>query len=368
MQAVPCKMLQNFKSSFALLVDARLRAFGTILARHAQHYNRNEDEEDEGVLSLRGATDRKLSALLQVGAHLTMDSAVTSFTLPTAPQSAQHYHPTPTTTTTTSAKEDEGDCPQVSLPLTFEAIVDVGIPNLTNSSSSTSNSSTITENDALTVIVQCPATLSGHFPPNKSSSTLYHSDDHKLQSVDVTFDTHALLASMISQASMVVMKIVENVNSACSFEPTPIIQQQPQQQSQPMAQQQQQPNQQDNQSTINATSPSIVSPDFGAMATCLHDNLRFAPLDLHKTTTITTATTTDQSEEDDDDDDDKEILIADENCAAFIDDVISGVDEELLCRHHEENHHPRPSTPSSTPHRKRVKIQSPSSYQTIEIS
>lgn len=104
---IPNLMLENLRSSFLTLTDARLRAYISILARHGVSLSKCpalcDEEQREGVL----AVERKLEALIKVGTGLTIDNMVTCFRL--------------------DEWDGEGDG---SIPLVLETTMDVCIPKI----------------------------------------------------------------------------------------------------------------------------------------------------------------------------------------------------------------------------------------------
>ena len=112
---VPSMMLKNLAGSFALLVDARLRAYATILARHgvalAESSEVPEDHKEEATC----AVERKLASLLDVGSRMTINNMVTNF----------HSRPT------LGMSSCVGDAVEaIMIPLVMSALLDITIPKV----------------------------------------------------------------------------------------------------------------------------------------------------------------------------------------------------------------------------------------------
>ena len=109
---LPLKMLDNLASSFLTLVDARLRAYITILARHGVSLSDcpalDAEEQREGVL----AVERKLDTLLEVGSGVAIENMVAFFRI--EPEAVEQ------------TTKDGG----VRLPLVMETTFDVAIPEV----------------------------------------------------------------------------------------------------------------------------------------------------------------------------------------------------------------------------------------------
>uniref|UniRef100_A0A7S4JHR6 Uncharacterized protein n=1 Tax=Odontella aurita TaxID=265563 RepID=A0A7S4JHR6_9STRA len=198
---IPTLLLRNLSSSFALLVDARLRAYGNILAGHAASLvgdgtdpafapddcDETDDEcEDHVEVSCVQAAERKLSALVKIGEGVRIDACVTAMRA-------------------CEQKRDGGgaDAPSdncVGLPLTFEVVADVGVPNLAED-----------KRDLMSVSFEAPGKIEGCFQPRASTG-----NQGLFSSVHMELDTHVLLASMIERACEVVAKAVENVAAAAA--------------------------------------------------------------------------------------------------------------------------------------------------------
>jgi len=78
---LPSAILDNLAESFLTLIDARLRAYITILARHGVNLSEcpfvGGDELSEGVLSL----GKKLGILINIGTGVNIENIVTLFSL-----------------------------------------------------------------------------------------------------------------------------------------------------------------------------------------------------------------------------------------------------------------------------------------------
>ena len=76
---VPNQMLENLKESFGVLVDARLREYIKILARHALSLAEcpglSKHEQEEGILTVK----RKIRLLVEFGSRMEVHYMCTSF-------------------------------------------------------------------------------------------------------------------------------------------------------------------------------------------------------------------------------------------------------------------------------------------------
>ena len=70
---VPKLMLSNFCSSFATLMNSRLRAYASFLARHA--LTLASEHEDEGAHGI----EQKLEVMLGIGSRITVSSSSSTF-------------------------------------------------------------------------------------------------------------------------------------------------------------------------------------------------------------------------------------------------------------------------------------------------
>lgn len=109
---VPALMQQNLVLSFSTLVQSRLRAYATFLARHGLSVAKSKsvEELEERVLSV----NQKLETMLEIGNLVFLSDVQTSFA-------------------TQTGKADtslDGDDLKVSLPLSMRASIQVVIPNL----------------------------------------------------------------------------------------------------------------------------------------------------------------------------------------------------------------------------------------------
>lgn len=107
---VPTAMINNLAASFALLVDARLRAYTTILARHGVALASAPQVEHEAI----AAVERKLESLVDIGSRISIDNMVTTF----QPQSKLAM----------SRCVDNGGVVEIVMPLIMTAVLDTTIP------------------------------------------------------------------------------------------------------------------------------------------------------------------------------------------------------------------------------------------------
>ena len=111
MSEVPGTMLSNLAGSFALLVDARLRAYTTILARHGLALAVSPDGEHKHEAIC--AVERKLENLIDIGSRISIDNMVTSF----QPQSKLGM-----------SRSVDDSVEEVMMPLIMSVVLDITIP------------------------------------------------------------------------------------------------------------------------------------------------------------------------------------------------------------------------------------------------
>lgn len=109
---VPKAMLTNLATSFGLLVDARLRAYTTILARHGVSLAVSSEVEhrQEAV----EAIERKLDYLIGIGSRISIDNMVTSF----QPQVKMGM-----------SRTGKDGAEEMVLPFVMSAVLDITIPD-----------------------------------------------------------------------------------------------------------------------------------------------------------------------------------------------------------------------------------------------
>jgi len=204
---VPFLMMSNFSSSFALLIEARLRAYGNILKRHIATFSHDPSSstssngipqhDEDGVdrsylLSHDGcpmATQLKLNTLVAIGEHMEVNGVVTTFHVQKG--TSVLFHPS-----WRDVKSVDDNI--LTLPITFEAIVDISIPRYRQNE---------WQSDKVTVSIQTPGTITG----------CYKEGSHSLfTQVHVQLDTYTLVSQMINKACDVVLKSTDNANSAIS--------------------------------------------------------------------------------------------------------------------------------------------------------
>lgn len=176
---VPDQLLANLQASFALLIEARLRAYITILARHgvslATCPGVPEEERDDAIL----AVEQKLQCLLEIGTNVSMDNLVTNFGCPKKQQQVSY-----------------GQEESITLPLGMGAGFDISIPSFTSD-----------KPERFTVAVKTSGTITGTF----------HKDSHLLATVRVELDTHKLLNAMVHEAARVISIALDHANEVTSL-------------------------------------------------------------------------------------------------------------------------------------------------------
>lgn len=196
---VPCLMMSNFSSSFALLVEARLRAFGNILKRHIATFSqdtsldqRDEHDVDKSMLSHNGCpvtTQLKLDTLVAIGEHMKINGVVTTFNV---------LECTPISFPQSWGEVNDVDEHFLTLPITFKATVDIAIPEHNHNE---------WHNNTVTLSMQTSGTITGCYEEGSFSS---------FTQVHVHLDTNELVSQMINKARYVATKAIHNANAAIS--------------------------------------------------------------------------------------------------------------------------------------------------------
>mmetsp|Transcript_5141 Transcript_5141/g.7821 ORF Transcript_5141/g.7821 Transcript_5141/m.7821 type:complete len:410 (+) Transcript_5141:136-1365(+) len=170
---IPRRLLDNLSASFSLLLDARLRAYASILLRHevslAECPSLTEEEQQEKIQ----AVEHKLATLTETGSQTVVDTIVT------------YFHEAPT--------DDPSSASCSNFPITLEAVMDVSIPCVAGEGK-----------ECLTVTLSAPGTIKGSLDHTGRLNTLH---------VDVNM--HELLKVMIDRAGQVMSVVVDKVNFAC---------------------------------------------------------------------------------------------------------------------------------------------------------
>lgn len=188
LEKVPARLLKNCSASFLKLVDSRLRSSVSALLRQIAKLGTSDDSSGEGAGGggLSSSETGIIVKLLSQGDPIKVTTVVTSFRV------------LPTETQTRSVGENGRDGrssvrQDLTLPLIFEAVIDASALG-----------------KLVTVSLQAPGTITGSFPGGGGSDDNNGSgrSGGKLSHVKVTFDTLALLKSMMEQARSVVKKAV----------------------------------------------------------------------------------------------------------------------------------------------------------------
>jgi len=173
---VPTAMLHNLAASFALLVDARLRAYTTILARHGVALAVSPEglHKQEAIC----AVERKLDSLMDIASRISFENMVTSF----QPQSKLGM----------SRCVDNVD--EIMMPLIMSAVIDISVPRERNG------------HERVTVTLQASGAIVGCCD---KGSTL-------LKWVRMELDTQQLMTAMVHKAAKVSSVALDHVNdSSC---------------------------------------------------------------------------------------------------------------------------------------------------------
>jgi len=165
---LPSTILNNLSDSFLTLIDARLRAYITILARHGMSLS-------ECPISLA----QKLSALIDIGNGVKIENLVTFFNFD---ENFNHK---------LENKE------KTEMPLRMEITMDVSIPNFTGGM------------ELLTIETKTDGLIKASFD----------NDAKLLHQVDVEVDTHELLTDLVERASLIISKALESVRIATTIKP-----------------------------------------------------------------------------------------------------------------------------------------------------
>mmetsp|Transcript_25655 Transcript_25655/g.36187 ORF Transcript_25655/g.36187 Transcript_25655/m.36187 type:complete len:407 (+) Transcript_25655:47-1267(+) len=213
---IPGVLLDNLSASFSLLLDARLRAYASILLRHevslAECPSLTKEEQEEKIL----AVENKLATLTETGSRAVVDTMVTYF-----------HEASPSETSFKSCS---------NFPITLEAIMDISIPCIAGEGK-----------ECLTVSLSAPGTIKGSLD-----------ETGKLNTLHVDLDMHELLKAMIDRAGLVMSVVVDKVNFALGNK------QDEEDQSQPPKQEACRKRKHEGENDDIPTTPTIVSPDLGS--------------------------------------------------------------------------------------------------------
>jgi len=217
--SIPRLLLDNLSASFSLLLDARLRAYASILLRHevslAECPSLTEEEQQQKIQ----AVERKLATLTETGSQTVVDTIVT------------YFHEAST--------DDTSSASCSNFPITLEAVMDVSIPCVAGEGK-----------ECLTVTLSAPGTIKGSLDNTGRLNTLH---------VDV--DMHELLKDMIDRAGQVMSVVVDKVNFACG---TQQVNEDSLSKSGASKQETSHKRKHEAENDDTPTSPSIVSPDLGS--------------------------------------------------------------------------------------------------------
>ncbi|CAB9512477.1 expressed unknown protein [Seminavis robusta] len=175
LHAIPQFMLNNFGKSFATLMNSRLRAYATFLARHAVSLAQCSDVE--GVIGI----EHKLETMLGIGSQVatnTTDQASLQFEVDSARAE-------------TTSEEDSAQV-VVSVPLKAIICVHIALPHVKEDDG----------DELMKVSFQTNGKICGVFSGND------------LRVAEVSLNMHELLTAMAGQASKVISCIVDMTNSA----------------------------------------------------------------------------------------------------------------------------------------------------------
>jgi len=135
---IPSIMMQNVFDSFSTLLNSRLRAHATFLARHGLALL-NDASDGEGGANEQGiiGVEQKLETMLEIGRLISTNAIVTSFEAQT--ENAK----------TIDNSEGEGTC-QTKMPLIMKVSIDISLPHPSRES-----------NETVTVSFQCHGSITG---------------------------------------------------------------------------------------------------------------------------------------------------------------------------------------------------------------
>jgi hypothetical protein len=114
---VPQLMLQNFVNSFTTLMNSRLCAYATFLARHGlallESSSASDDKLEEGIVGV----EQKLETMLEIGRRVSTNAFATSFQV-VKENGASVTH------------DDDAETCQVSMPLVMHAAIDISLSTM----------------------------------------------------------------------------------------------------------------------------------------------------------------------------------------------------------------------------------------------
>lgn len=180
---VPELMMSNFCTSFATLMNSRLRAYTSFLARHALSLAKcsKTEQEMDGVHGI----EHKLETMLAIGSQVSTGKVSSEFTID------KSHNPK-----VLPIEGDDKDC-QVSMPLRMKICVTIALPHVKEADG----------NESLEVFFETTGKICGMFAKDGGEPS-------RLLVAEVSINIHELLNVMAAQAAEVISCIVEMTNAA----------------------------------------------------------------------------------------------------------------------------------------------------------
>jgi len=188
---VPFRIMTNFSSSFALLIEARIRAYGNVLKRNIQVLSCHPNPTT--ALAAR-ATKIRLDTLIAIAEHIEINGIVTSF----------HVAKTKNSLLQDTSSDDKEEKGALTLPIAFEAIVDIAIPSYFGGEKEDIGQ---WKREKVSFTMRTPGTITGCHEEGSHSI---------LKKVNVKLSTSTLVSQMIHKACEVVRKAKTNADMAIS--------------------------------------------------------------------------------------------------------------------------------------------------------
>ena len=218
---VPNMMMQNFFDSFSTLLNSRLRAHATFLARHGlsllkTSVENNDNELEEGIVGV----EQKLETMLEIGRLVSTNAIATSFQA-----KAENATAVP------QQEDGEESISKVSIPLTMDVSIDISLPRpgggpskvvtvSFHTTGSITGKSIGSEAMLLVITSLLRASLTGFWSSFRHFSLgIFASSNGAslLRAVEVDLNMAEILPCMIKQASSVISCIVAMTNAMYSL-------------------------------------------------------------------------------------------------------------------------------------------------------
>jgi len=203
---VPFQIMSNFSSSFALLVESRIHAYGNSLKRNIGKLSNCPNDNNGYYDAVKRLASIKLKSLDAIAEHIEVRGVVTAFNVNEEKFESQISQMVKGSNTASSEEWFcDKDITVITLPFSFEAIVDTAIPSYCGEPES--NEGCRWKNEKFSVTMQTSGTIMGYYEGESNSI---------LEKVDVQLNSNTLISEMIRKSGEVLKKTCINANVAIS--------------------------------------------------------------------------------------------------------------------------------------------------------